>query len=58
LKPDYADAFYNRAQIWEEIDKPADAVAAYQKYLDLGGGVRNGDSEEVERIIGKLKKKL
>jgi hypothetical protein len=40
LKPDYADAFYNRAQIWEEIDKPADAVAAYQKYLDLGGGVR------------------
>ena len=58
LKTNNASAFCNRAQIWEEMDKPADAVADYQKYLDLGGGARNGDSEEVERTIGKLKKKL
>jgi hypothetical protein len=31
---------------------------ARQKYLDLGGGMRDGDQAEVEQFIRDLKKKL
>jgi hypothetical protein len=34
------------------------AIADYQKYLDLGGGIKDGDQKEVEEKIKKLKSKL
>jgi tetratricopeptide (TPR) repeat protein len=58
LKPDFASPFYNRALIWKQKDRPAAAIADFQKYLDLGGGERDGDTEEVEGIIRELQKKL
>ncbi len=58
LKPDYADAYYNRAGIWEKKENYYVAIANYQKYLDLGGGVRDGDQEKVEGFIRDLKKKI
>jgi len=56
LKPDYANAFYNRAQTFEKKSQHAAAIADLQKYLDAGGGVRDGDTEKVERMIRDLKK--
>ena len=58
LKPEFAYAFYNRAQIWKQKDQPAAAIADYQKYLDLGGGERDGDTEQVKGYIRDLKNKL
>jgi tetratricopeptide (TPR) repeat protein len=58
LMPDFAEAFYNRALIWKLMDRPAAAIADFQKYLDFGGGARDGDAEEVENKIRDLKKKL
>jgi hypothetical protein len=40
------------------MEKKADKAAAivdYQKYLDAGGGVRDGDAQEVEQMIRDLK---
>jgi hypothetical protein len=34
------------------------AIADYQKYLDLGGGLRFGDQSETEEIIRELQKEL
>ena len=56
LKPDYADAYYNRALVWQEKNNPTAAIADLQKYLDLGGGERDGDTEEVEEMIDDLQK--
>jgi tetratricopeptide (TPR) repeat protein len=65
LKPDYYRAFVNRAiarQIIasnsEEKSMYKDAIADYQAYLDLGGGFRNGDQSEIEKIIRGLQQKL
>jgi len=58
LKPDVAEAYYNRAEISEKKDAPADAIADFRRYLDFGGGERDGDTEEVEEMIRELKKKL
>jgi tetratricopeptide (TPR) repeat protein len=58
LKPDYANAFYNRALIQEGKANYKAAISDFQRYLDLGGGVRDGDQEEVEQKIRNLKKKL
>ena len=58
LKPDYANTYYYRALIWSKRDNFAAAIADYQKYLDLGGGVRGGDTEEVKQMIRDLQKKL
>jgi hypothetical protein len=33
-------------------------VADFQKYLEYGGGVRDGDQAEVEEMIRDLEKKL
>jgi tetratricopeptide (TPR) repeat protein len=57
LKPDYVDAYYNRALISREKNDPA-AIADFQQYLDLGGGVQYGDTKEVEQMISELKQKL
>ena len=58
LKPDYADAYYNRAIVWKQKEDYYAAIADYQKYLDLGGGIRDGDQEKIEGFIRDLKKKI
>jgi tetratricopeptide (TPR) repeat protein len=62
LKPDYAKAHYNRGVERERRAKgdPASAkgaIADFQKYLNLGGGIRDGDQAEVEQFIRDLKNK-
>ena len=54
LKPDHVDAYYNRATVRERQSARSAAVADYQKYLDLGGGMRDGDQAVVEAKIRKL----
>jgi len=56
LDPDYANAYYNRAALLRSKGQPEMAIVDYQKYLDLGGGVRDGDQAKVEQIIRDLKK--
>jgi tetratricopeptide (TPR) repeat protein len=61
LKPDFANAYYNRGHAWRAKGGPASAKAAiadFQKYLDLGGGIRDGDQAKVEQFIHDLKKNL
>ncbi len=59
LKPDFADALYSRAlSSWSEKTLFRAALADYQKYLDLGGGVQEGNQSLVERIIQQLEEKL
>ena len=58
LQPDDVDIYYNRAFAWEAEGNPAEAIADLQKYLGLGAGAREGDTEEVEAIIKKLQKNL
>ncbi len=53
-----ADAYYNRALVWRNNLNPAAAIADFQKYLDLGGGERDGDTEQVRKMIADLKQKL
>jgi len=48
---DNPDIFYGRAQVREKLHQVADAIADYQKYLDLGGGARDGNQKDVERLI-------
>ncbi|MFZ1010747.1 MAG: tetratricopeptide repeat protein, partial [Candidatus Sulfotelmatobacter sp.] len=55
LKSDNADAFYNRGHARRAKGDKEGAIADYQKYLDLGGGLRDGDQAEVEKIIRDLK---
>lgn len=54
LKSDHARAFYNRAMIWKEKGQNAAAIADLQKYLGAGGGARDGDTQEVEKMIRDL----
>ncbi len=58
IKPDYGVAYYNRAVTWKRKEDYYAAVADYQKYLDLGGGIRDGDQEKVEGFIRDLKTKI
>jgi tetratricopeptide (TPR) repeat protein len=58
LKPDDANAYYNRALVWKQKEDYYATIADYQKYLDLGGGIRDGDQAEVEGFIRDLKKKI
>lgn len=58
LNPDYANAYFNRASILRSKDQHAAAIADFQRYLDMGGGVQDGDTKEVEEMISDLKKKL
>jgi tetratricopeptide (TPR) repeat protein len=55
LRPDYADAFYNRAGLCKAQGDRQNAASDYQRYLDLGGGKRDGDQAEVEKMIRDLK---
>jgi tetratricopeptide (TPR) repeat protein len=61
LKPDDADTYYKRGVTRVDTGDPTSAKAAiadFQKYLDLGGGIRDGDQAEVEQFIRDLKNKL
>ena len=58
LKPDYANTFYDRADLWRKKNQFTAAISDFQKYLDLGGGQRNGDTDEVEQTIRNLSKSL
>ncbi|HZU26590.1 MAG TPA: tetratricopeptide repeat protein [Bryobacteraceae bacterium] len=58
LNPGDPDALYNRALVWRHKGNFAAAISDFQKYLDTGGGMRDGDTEEVERTIRELRQKL
>jgi tetratricopeptide (TPR) repeat protein len=58
LKPDFADALYSRAFVLEQKSLFRAALADYRKYLDLEGGVQEGNQSLVERIIQQLEEKL
>jgi len=58
LKPDYTNAYYNRALIFQDQANYRAAIADFQRYLDLGGGVRDGEQADVEQMIRDLRKKL
>ena len=54
LKPDCFDAYYNRAGILASRTEYEAAVADYKEYLKYGGGLRYGDTAEVEQMIAEL----
>ena len=56
LRPDYIDAYYNRALIRRRRADPSGAAADFQQYLDLGGGLRDGDQATVEGWVAELKR--
>jgi len=58
LAPEYTDSFYNRAQLFEARSLYQAAIDDFQKYLDKGGAVRDGDQKEVEKMIVALRRKL
>jgi tetratricopeptide (TPR) repeat protein len=58
LNPNFANAYYNRAGAWKQKENHYVAITDYQKYLDLGGGIQNGDQKEVEGFIYDLKEKI
>lgn len=53
-RPDYIDAHYNRGLSRKKAGELAAAIGDYQRYLDLGGGQRDGDQEQVEATIREL----
>ena len=56
LSPDWATSYYNRGRARREQGNYSAAIADYERYLDLGGGVREGDQAEVEKAIRELRK--
>ncbi len=58
LDPQHVSAYYNRGLAHKAQGNLAPAIADYQKYLDLGGGVRDGDQAEVEKTIRDLRSQL
>jgi tetratricopeptide (TPR) repeat protein len=58
LKPDFVDALYSRALVLQEKSIFRAAIADFQKYLDLGGGVHDGNQSRVERLIRRLRERL
>lgn len=58
IKPNFAYAYYNRAIVFREKINYVAAIADFQKYLDHGGGTRDGDQKQVEKMILELKQNL
>jgi len=54
--PNYALTYYSRSFVYLKKDDYYSAAADLQKYLDLGGGIQNGDQDKVEGYIRDLKK--
>lgn len=50
--------YYNRADAWKRKGEFQKAIDDYQKYVDLGGGKRDGDEAQVLEWIADLKTKL
>ena len=57
LEPDDASAYHNRGVARSAKGDLDGAIKDYQKYLDLGGGIRHGNQNAVEKIIRDLRKK-
>jgi len=58
LNPSFVDALYGRARVLEDKSLYRAAIADYQKYLELGGGLTNGDQAKVEGIVRYLRQDL
>jgi tetratricopeptide (TPR) repeat protein len=58
LKPDFANPYYGRALIFRDRLSYRDAVADFQRFLDLGGGAHDGFAEKAKQMIADLKQKL
>jgi tetratricopeptide (TPR) repeat protein len=61
LKPEYEYAYYNRAEALErkgDAKSLQGAINDFQRYLDLGGGQRDGDQADVEARIETLKGRI
>lgn len=56
--PRYINAYYNRGNARQSDGDIAGAIRDFQKYLDLGGGIRDGDQKDVEDRIERLRKQL
>ena len=54
LQPDYVNAFYNRGTLLQRMGRNTAAIADLRQYLALGGGIRDGDTEEVEQWISEI----
>jgi len=55
IKPGFVEPYYNCAVVLEGKKDYSRAMAAYQKYLDLKGGIRFGNQNEIEELIRDLK---
>ncbi|MBI3694864.1 MAG: tetratricopeptide repeat protein [Acidobacteria bacterium] len=55
-QPDLADAYFKLGEAQEKLDKPEEARAAFQKYLELSPPPRR--AEEVKKKIGQLEKQV
>ena len=55
INPSYAATYYNQGLLYEKKGDRKHAIISYQKYLDLGGGDKYSNKEEVENIILALK---
>lgn len=51
-------AFYNLGILLEQKKDYLSAINYYEKYLEVGGGIKNGDQKAVEEKIKSLKLKL
>lgn len=58
LNPRNAEGYKWRGHIYRNIDEPLKAIMDYQKYLELGGGKKNSDQNEIETILRDLKSSL
>ncbi|MBC8171267.1 MAG: tetratricopeptide repeat protein [Anaerolineae bacterium] len=61
FRPHEPEGFLNRAHAHERRrskDSWHLALEDYQKYLDLGGGERNGNQAEIERKVREIRKRL
>jgi len=58
LRPTDPDAFFNRGLLFQSKSSHEHAIADFKKYLELGGGIRDGDQADVEQRIRDLTRKL
>ena len=55
-QPDLAEAYYKLGEMRERLDQPEQALAAFQKYLELSPPPRR--AEEIKKKIGHLQKQV
>ena len=56
--PQDASEYWNRGKLLKARGDVSGAIADFQRYLDLGGGKRDGDQAQVEDWIKDLQKHL